>query len=92
MLAEPDGAGLALKPGNACIRLQPSVAGRAIFTVEGLRGARDELHPAPQALGEAHASQCGFCTAGGVVSLFGLSESARDARAGSKVPRTWMRS
>jgi len=83
VLAEPaaDGPGLAWKPVNACIRLLPSVAGKAVFTVEALRSA-GALHPVQRALVACHGSQCGFCTPGFAMSLFGLYKNAhRPARA-----------
>ncbi len=56
---------------NACIQLLPMLHGKALFTVEYLR--RDgRLHPIQQALVDHHASQCGFCTPGFVMSLFAL--------------------
>jgi len=76
MLAEPSGRGLAWKPINACIRLLPSVDGKAVFTVESLATRDGELHPVQQALVECHASQCGFCTPGFAMSLFGLYKCA----------------
>jgi xanthine dehydrogenase small subunit len=80
MMAEPTltggGAPLAWKPINACIRPLPSVAGKAIFTVESLKGPDGSLHPVQQAMVEAHGSQCGFCTPGFVMSLFGLYKNA----------------
>ena len=77
VLAEPDGLGrLAWKPINACIRLLPSVAGKAIFTVESLASPDGALHPVQRALVECHGSQCGFCTPGFVMSLFGLYKNA----------------
>src|SRR6266404_4837016 len=73
VLAEPDGlGGLAWKPVNACIRLLPSVAGKAVFTVESLQAPDGALHPVQQALVECHGSQCGFCTPGFVMSLYAL--------------------
>ncbi len=72
VLAERAGVGIAWKPINACIRLLPSVDGKAIFTVESLKSPRGELHPVQQALVDCHASQCGFCTPGFAMSLFGL--------------------
>jgi len=84
VLAEPaaDGPGLAWKPVNACIRLLPSVAGKAVFTVEALKSASGALHPAQRALVACHGSQCGFCTPGFAMSLFGLYKNAhRPARA-----------
>ena len=73
ILAEPaaDG-GLAWQPINACIRLLPTVDGRAVFTVESLAQPDGTLHPVQEALVREHASQCGFCTPGFVMSLFGL--------------------
>ena len=77
VLAESDGAAaLTWKPVNACIRLLPSVAGKAVFTVESLQGSDGTLHPAQQALVEHHGSQCGFCTPGFTMSLFGLFKNA----------------
>jgi xanthine dehydrogenase small subunit len=78
VLAERDGERLAWQPINACIRLLPSVDGKAVFTVESLR-AEDggALHPAQQAMVDCHGSQCGFCTPGFVMSLFALYKSRR---------------
>lgn len=77
VLAEIGGASrVTWKPVNACIRLLPSVAGKAVFTVESLQGADGALHPVQQALVEHHGSQCGFCTPGFAMSLFGLYKNA----------------
>jgi xanthine dehydrogenase small subunit len=72
MLVERDGERLRWSPINACIRPLPSVAASAVFTVESLRGEDGTLHPVQQAMVESHGSQCGFCTPGFVMSLFGL--------------------
>src|SRR5512140_998766 len=59
---------------NACIALLPSMAGREIWTVEGLAGADapklQALHPVQQAMVENYGSQCGYCTPGFVMSMF----------------------
>jgi xanthine dehydrogenase small subunit len=73
----PAGDTLAWQPVNACIRLLPSVAGKAVFTVESLAAADGELHPAQRAMVECHASQCGFCTPGFTMSLFGLYKNVQ---------------
>ncbi|MBO0741649.1 MAG: xanthine dehydrogenase small subunit, partial [Hyphomicrobiaceae bacterium] len=57
---------------NACILLVGMLEGRSVTTVEHLRGADGRLHPVQQALVAAHASQCGFCTPGFVMSLYAL--------------------
>ncbi len=74
-IAEAQGDRLAWQCVNACIRLLPSVDGKAVYTVESLATA-DALHPVQQAMVECHASQCGFCTPGFVMSLFGLYKNA----------------
>ncbi len=59
---------------NACIAPLAIADGKHLVTVEYL--VQDEqLHPAQQALLEAHGSQCGFCTPGMVMSLAALLES-----------------
>jgi xanthine dehydrogenase small subunit len=80
VIGDLDGqGGVRLGPINACICLLPSVDGRAVFTVEGLRRADGALHPAQQALADCHGSQCGFCTPGFVMSLFALYKTTADA-------------
>ena len=66
-----DGA-LQLEPVNACIRLLPTLDGKALFTVEDLQQANGSLHPVQQAMVDCHGSQCGFCTPGFVMSLWNL--------------------
>jgi xanthine dehydrogenase small subunit len=51
---------------NACILFMPMLDGKALKTVESL----GEKHPVQTALVEHHASQCGFCTPGFVMSLW----------------------
>jgi len=59
---------------NACIAPVGQYAGRQLVTVEGLaRGA--QLHPAQQAMVDCHASQCGYCTPGFVMSLAAMVEN-----------------
>ena len=63
---------VALVPINSCIRLLPTLDGKAVFTVESLKAANGALHPTQQAMLDCHGSQCGFCTPGFVMSLFAL--------------------
>jgi xanthine dehydrogenase small subunit len=72
-----DGDEIRWRPINACIRLLPTIDGKALVTVESLRSQGGALHPVQQALVECHASQCGFCTPGFALSLFGLYKSTR---------------
>jgi xanthine dehydrogenase small subunit len=66
--------GLRLRPVNACIKFLPSLHGKALFTVEDLRGPLG-LHPAQQALVDCHGSQCGFCTPGFAMTLWSSYEN-----------------
>ena len=65
---DSDAAGLTFKAVNACIRFLPTLHGKALYTVESI--SNPTPHPVQQALVEHHASQCGFCTPGFVMSLF----------------------
>ncbi|MCP1676046.1 xanthine dehydrogenase small subunit [Natronocella acetinitrilica] len=71
VLAEPDAhGGLSYTAVNACILFLPVLHGRQLITVEHLRDPDGALHPVQAAMVKAHASQCGFCTPGFVMSLF----------------------
>jgi carbon-monoxide dehydrogenase small subunit len=52
------------EPVRSCLMLAVQARGRAVRTIEGL-----SPHPLQQAFHEAHALQCGFCTAGVLLSL-----------------------
>ena len=65
MVTDADGS----RAVNACILLLPQIDGKAVRTVEGISGPDGSLHPVQQAMIDHHASQCGFCTPGFVVSL-----------------------
>ncbi len=76
---------------NSCIRLAHSIDGLALWTAEDLAAdpliqpatsatgqqptQAGTLHPAQQAMVQCHGSQCGFCTPGFVMSLFGLYQN-----------------
>ena len=73
VVAEPDRHGLlSYKAVNSCIRFLPTLDGKQLLTVEGLKAADGALHPVQQALVDCHASQCGYCTPGFVMSLLAL--------------------
>ncbi|WP_027230040.1 xanthine dehydrogenase small subunit [Phyllobacterium sp. UNC302MFCol5.2] len=56
---------------NSCILAMGQIDGRALVTVEGLKG--EHLHPVQLAMAENGSSQCGFCTPGIVISIAGLA-------------------
>jgi xanthine dehydrogenase small subunit len=57
---------------NSCIRFLPTVDGKEIVTAESLQAKDGSLHPVQRAMVDYHASQCGFCTPGFVMSLFAM--------------------
>jgi 2-furoyl-CoA dehydrogenase 2Fe-2S iron sulfur subunit len=57
--------GVALR---SCLALAVQAEGRRIDTVEGLNGGRDGLSDLQEAFRRNHALQCGFCTAGIMMS------------------------
>ncbi|MBB4952816.1 xanthine dehydrogenase small subunit [Agrobacterium vitis] len=57
---------------NACIRFVGSLNACHVVTVEHLAAKDGTLHPVQQAMVDCHGSQCGFCTPGFVMSLYGL--------------------
>ncbi|MET0264541.1 MAG: xanthine dehydrogenase small subunit [Duganella sp.] len=63
---------LHMKAVNSCIQFAPTLDGKALFTVEDLQQQDGALHPVQQALVECHGSQCGFCTPGFAMSLWGM--------------------
>jgi xanthine dehydrogenase small subunit len=67
-----DGERIDYRAVNSCIRLLPTIDGQELVTVESLQAPGGALHPVQQAMVDHHASQCGFCTPGFVMSLFAL--------------------
>ena len=63
-------------PMRSCLMLAVQASGHAVRTVEGLADEHGELHPLQQAFHEKHALQCGFCTAGFLMSLEPLIRDA----------------
>lgn len=60
---------------SACLTPLSALQGKQLITIEDLRQA-GELHPVQQAMVDLHASQCGFCTPGMVMSLFVLQKQS----------------
>ena len=76
VLAEPHGDdSLCYRAVNSCIQFLPTLDGRQLITVEDLKAPDGRLHPVQRAMVETHASQCGFCTPGFVMSLYVLYRS-----------------
>lgn len=70
VLGRLDGQGrMQYRAVNACILFMPMLDGCQLLTVEHVAAPDGRLHPVQQAMVDANASQCGFCTPGFVMSL-----------------------
>jgi xanthine dehydrogenase small subunit len=76
LLGELVGDAVEWRAVNACILFLPMLDGKALRTVESLGGD----HPVQREMVERHGSQCGFCTPGFVMSLYGRSIGAAGTR------------
>lgn len=56
-------------PVRSCLMFAVQADGHDVMTVEGLAPDPEELHPIQEAFWEAHGLQCGFCTAGILMTL-----------------------
>jgi carbon-monoxide dehydrogenase small subunit len=59
---------------RSCLMLAVQAQGHDLQTVEGLAESNEKLHPLQEAFWEAHGLQCGFCTAGILMSLIPFIE------------------
>ncbi len=80
VLGEVVNGRLRYKAINSCIRLAHSVDGMAVYTAEDIAAPSGELHPAQEAMVQCHGSQCGFCTPGFVMSLFGMYQNTQGGK------------
>ena len=62
---------------RACLMLAVQADGHELATVEGL-GTAEDLHPLQEAFRDAHGLQCGFCTAGILMTLVPFLEENPD--------------
>lgn len=63
---------------RACLTLAVQAEGRRVDTVEGLAGADGTLDELQQAFRRHHALQCGFCTAGILMSCADFLQRTHD--------------
>ncbi|CAG5124756.1 unnamed protein product, partial [Candidula unifasciata] len=57
---------------NSCITPLYSVDGWQITTTEGIGNQKDGFHPIQKQVAKHNATQCGYCTPGFVMSMYGL--------------------
>jgi xanthine dehydrogenase small subunit len=81
LVGDLDDGAVTWRAVNSCIQFAPMLHGKALMTVESL-GTADALHPVQQAMVDHHGSQCGFCTPGIVMSLYGRAVGASGTDAG----------
>ena len=62
---------------NSCITFVGSLHGKQLITVEDLK-EKTKLHHAQQTIVDNHASQCGFCTPGMVMSAIDLLQTKKN--------------
>ena len=84
------------KQVKSCLLLAVQADGSKVLTVEGL-SSDGRLHPIQESFWEKHALQCGFCTPGQVMAIYGFlkspkrgqsEEDIREALAGVLCPCT----
>ncbi|MFB8017744.1 molybdopterin-dependent oxidoreductase [Streptomyces rubiginosohelvolus] len=66
------------EPVHSCVYPAVRAQGRAVTTVEGLADADGELHPVQRKFLDAQGFQCGFCTAGYLMTTAALDEEQLD--------------
>jgi xanthine dehydrogenase small subunit len=72
LVGRMSGPELVYETVNACICFIGMLHGTHVVTIEHLSPVSGPLHPVQQAMVDFHGSQCGFCTPGIVMSLYGL--------------------
>jgi CO/xanthine dehydrogenase Mo-binding subunit/aerobic-type carbon monoxide dehydrogenase small subunit (CoxS/CutS family) len=65
------------KPFHSCLVPAFRAEGRAVTTIEGLAAPDGTLHPVQRAFCDAQAFQCGYCTAGMIMTAASLDEARR---------------
>jgi CO/xanthine dehydrogenase Mo-binding subunit/aerobic-type carbon monoxide dehydrogenase small subunit (CoxS/CutS family) len=65
------------RPVHSCLFPARRAGGRAVTTIEGLATESGWLHPVQRAFVDAQGFQCGFCTAGMVMTAAALTDEQR---------------
>ena len=74
----PDGQRVDWRALNSCIQFLPMLHGKALMSVESLLDGK-ALNPLQAKMADNGSSQCGFCTPGFVMSLYGKAIGAKGA-------------
>ncbi|MEV0113595.1 molybdopterin-dependent oxidoreductase [Streptomyces sp. NPDC050844] len=73
------------EPVHSCLYPAVRAEGRSVTTVEGLIGEGGELHPVQQKFLDAQGFQCGFCTAGFLMTTAALEQEKGGAHDDGKL-------
>jgi CO/xanthine dehydrogenase Mo-binding subunit/aerobic-type carbon monoxide dehydrogenase small subunit (CoxS/CutS family) len=65
------------KPVHSCLYPAFRAEGRSVTTIEGLAGSDGTLHPMQQAFLDAQGFQCGYCTAGMIMTGAALTDEQK---------------
>jgi len=76
VLGELDDNKIKYKAINSCISFTPTLHGKQLIVVENL-ASNGSYHPVQEAMAKYHASQCGFCTPGFVMSIFAMFKNKK---------------
>lgn len=63
---------------RSCLMFAVQAEGHDLLTVEGLAALDGTLHPIQEAFSVKHGLQCGFCTAGFLMSVYELLQEVSD--------------
>ena len=74
-IGEVENKKIKYKAVNACISFTPTLHGKQLIVVENLVSKNGSYHPVQEAMAKYHASQCGFCTPGFVMSIFAMHKN-----------------
>ncbi len=77
VLGELENKRIKYKAINSCISFTPTLHGKQLIVVENLVSKSGTYHPVQEAMAKYHASQCGFCTPGFVMSIFAMSKNKK---------------
>ena len=78
VLGQLENKKLKYKAINSCISFTPTLHGKQLIVVENLVSKNGSYHPVQEAMAKYHASQCGFCTPGFVMSIFAMSKNKKN--------------
>ncbi|MBN1648853.1 MAG: FAD binding domain-containing protein [Spirochaetales bacterium] len=77
LMGRLEGGVVVYKAVTSCLLPATELTGKHIVSIEGI--SCDDPNPVQQAFIETHASQCGFCTPGFILALYGFFLSGEDA-------------